>query len=453
MMELARLLDVLEQQLPDHLTRQRWSDAASRGVESVTLRWHEVLRTGDPLLVWGVFGVRFTDRGEQDVQLFIGVRQPEHLPEFLHGKERAAMAIAADPDGGAILYDALIDPELAVDVLHLVAPDIEVTMPRPLVLEHANSSIVFDESLILKVFRRVGPGANADAEIPRRLAEAGFEHVLAPIAELRRDDTDLAVLRPFLVGATSAWDLARISLRDVLADRVDPEEAGGDFAGDAARIGGVVASLHVALAAAFGVARGDPEQWAAPLLERLERITRRGELRDGDFPRDAVAARYAELAGLRDAGAGIRIHGNLHLDQLLASDVGWRVLDFEGAATHRVPDGTGGTGGCSPLQDVAGVLRSLHEVAALGLAEWDDADGDLPDLAERWERRNRRAFLDGYLADDAVRALLPGDDPGWRAVLSTFELDRTIDRRGRRAGSSAVDRSAVEHLLGSRAGA
>ena len=66
-----------------------------------------------------------------------------------------------------------IDPDLAVDVLHLVAPDIEVEVRRPIVLEHSNSSVVFDERTILKVLRKVEPGPNPDVEIPRVLAERG----------------------------------------------------------------------------------------------------------------------------------------------------------------------------------------------------------------------------------------------------------------------------------------
>ena len=143
-----------------------------------------------------------------------------------------------DGDGGdVVFYDALIDPDLAVEVLHLVAPDIEVEVRRPIVLEHSNSSVVFDERTILKVLRKVEPGANPDVEIPRVLAEHGYEHVLPPIAELRRDDMDLAVLREFLVGATEGWQLARASVRDVLASRLPPEESGGDLAPDSARLG------------------------------------------------------------------------------------------------------------------------------------------------------------------------------------------------------------------------
>src|SRR5690606_2635104 len=137
---------------------------------------------------------------------------------FLHGKEREVIGLVPGSDGSDHLaYDALVDPDLAIAVLHLVDPDAEVEVRRPIVLEHSNSSIVVDERLILKRFRRIEQGPNPDVEITRELSERGSPHVLAPLAELRRDDTDLAVLREFIVGATEAWVLARASVRDVLA--------------------------------------------------------------------------------------------------------------------------------------------------------------------------------------------------------------------------------------------
>ena len=97
------------------------------------------------------------------------------------------------------------------------SPTPRCVVRRPIVLEHSNSSVVFDEATILKVFRKVEPGPNPDVEITRVLAEQGYPSVLPPLAELRRDGTDLAVVRAYLVEATEGWDLARTSVRDLLA--------------------------------------------------------------------------------------------------------------------------------------------------------------------------------------------------------------------------------------------
>ncbi|HLT17283.1 MAG TPA: hypothetical protein VK007_11320, partial [Acidimicrobiales bacterium] len=235
MIDPTRILDALPEHLPEHIARQRWSGAGERHITGVTARWQEVVREGDPLLLWMVVTARFGDGAEQDYQLFLGARSAEQLPDFLSGKERETVAFLPEPQP-VVVYDALVDPDLAIDVLHLAAPDIDAVVRRPIVLQHSNSSVVFDETSILKVFRKVAPGPNPDVEVPRTLAERGFEHVLPPLAELHRDGADLLVLREFLVGSTEGWELARASVRDVLASGLAPEESGADFAPDAERL-------------------------------------------------------------------------------------------------------------------------------------------------------------------------------------------------------------------------
>ncbi|MEO7573591.1 MAG: hypothetical protein ABIX10_14250, partial [Acidimicrobiales bacterium] len=266
MIDPGTLAAVLVEHLPEHLARQRWAGAHDREITSLSLAWLELPEPGEPLLAWTLVDATFTDGGDHAYQLFVGGRRAEPLPDFLHGKERELIAIVPDPGGDIVLYDALVDPDLAIAVLHLAAPDVEVVVRRPLVLEHSNSSIVFDEARILKIFRKVEPGSNPDVEITRVLSEAGYDQVLPPLAELRREGTDLAVLRQFLVGATEGWQLARTSVRDVLASRLAPGECGGDFAPDAERLGTTIAGLHVAMAAAWGSTAGAADRWVSEML-------------------------------------------------------------------------------------------------------------------------------------------------------------------------------------------
>ncbi|MEO7427914.1 MAG: hypothetical protein ABIY48_00895, partial [Acidimicrobiales bacterium] len=278
MIDTAALIPVLIEHLPDHLSRQRWSGAQARPIASVELEWHEVVRAVDPILIWTVARVHFVDGDQQRYQLFVGARPVDPMPAFLQGKGRQLIALLADPPHGVVLYDALVDPDLAVEVLHLVSPGLEVGVRRPIVLEHSNSSVVFDEAHILKVFRKIEGGANPDAEITRVLADGGCEHVLAPLAELRRDGIDLAVLREFLVGSTEGWELARASVRDLLAGGQLPEDSGADFAPDAERLGGILASLHLSMAEAWGRAPGDAARWAAEMQAELAEVV--GSARD-----------------------------------------------------------------------------------------------------------------------------------------------------------------------------
>jgi maltokinase len=215
--DLDAVTPLLVELLPAHLAQQRWAGAQDRAVSSVVPQWLEVVHEeADVALLWGLVDVV---RGTEPAtfQLFVGVRAAEDPPEFLHGKEREVIGVLPLEGGDRLAYDALVDPDLAVAVLHLVAPDAVVEVRRPIVLEHSNSSVVFDEAQILKLFRRVEPGPNPDVEITRELAARGSAHVLAPLAELHRDGTDLAVLREFIVGSTEGWAMARTSVRDVLA--------------------------------------------------------------------------------------------------------------------------------------------------------------------------------------------------------------------------------------------
>jgi maltokinase len=418
-------LEVLSKLLVDHIPRQRWAGSGERAVDSVAVQWSEQVAS-DPDLLWMLADVRFSDGDVQSYQLFIGARPVDDQPDFLTGKERQIVGVA----DSTLYYDALVDPELTIAVLHLVDPDREVQVRRPMVLEHSNSSIVFDEAVILKIFRKVAPGPNPDTEITRVLAERGYEHVLPPIAELQRDDTDLAVLRDYLLGSTEGWQLAHTSVRDLLASRLAPEECGGDFAPDAERLGSLLAGLHLGMADAWGVSAGDAATWAAEMAAHLEELV--GHTADPlPFDLEEVRQRYRDLEALGDAGAEIRIHGDLHLAQVIRADAGWFVLDFEGEPARRREDRFTSS---SPLRDVAGMLRSFHYAAATGLAEWDEDDAELVDLAARWEERARASFLAGYLGEAGIERLLPRSEGERDLVLAAFELDKAVYEVGYELG-------------------
>jgi maltokinase len=434
MIETTDLSRLLVEHLPQHLARQRWAGALDRPIESVDVKWLEVPRAEESMLAWTLVTAHFADGGEQDYQLFLGIRPAVPPPDFLHGKERQMVTSVADDADGLVIYDALVDPDLAIAVLHMVAPDLHVEVRRPLVLEHSNSSIVFDESSILKIFRKVEPGPNPDVQITRVLAEQGYPNVLAPLAELTRDGTDLAVLRDFLVGSTEGWELAHGSLRDLLAGGLPPEESGADFAPDAERLGRALAGLHLAMAEAWGSEPGDTKRWSSEMEANLAQVLGSSGAADPGFDVDAVRERFRAVADLRDAGTDIRIHGDLHLAQVIKSDAGWQILDFEGEPARRRDDRFTVS---SPLRDVAGMLRSLHYAAATGLADWcagDEPKQELCELVDQWEQRNRDALLTCYYATPGIEALLPSDDDGRAAVLCAFELDKAVYEVGYELG-------------------
>jgi maltokinase len=440
---VPRLDDLAEKLAPllgQFLPRQRWY-AGHETPTAVAVSPLD-LRDGEPALAWFLLDVSDADGGVATYQVVLGGRPARGDDDFLLGKERVTVG---EVDGW-LWYDALVDPELALAVLEKVAPDESATIARPLVVEQSNSSVVYDERLILKLFRRVHPEPNPDVEITEILGERGFPHVVPQLATLRSDRADLAVVRQYLLGSTDAWNLAHTSLRDLLGTRMPPEEAGGDFGPEAFALGEVTGRLHVALAEAFGTDSPDPAAWLDTFRAQLSRVPKlewRGadgadddrEAADEPEPSEvteaaeivdvaAVEALLAELVDVDDAGRAFRIHGDLHLGQFLLGDPGWFVLDFEGEPVRPVAERQAAA---SPLRDVAGMVRSFHYAARTGLAERGrDVDDELVDLADAWEVRAVEAYLAGYHHVEGVDELLPANDADRDRLLQAFELDKAI---------------------------
>ena len=420
----------LEECLAAHLPTQRWFGASEvKGIERV-----EVLREALPSLVQVL--VRGDD-GDR-YQVVLGLREPSDVPDFFVGNSGAVLG-ALDCGTPYTAYDATVDPELSIALLQLVLPGEEVAKARPLGAEQSNTSLVFDERLVLKVFRRLPEGPNPDVEVARSLAEHGFEHVIAPLGEWRDDGGDYGVVNELLVGAFDGWHLAQTSLRDLYDRRESPEECAGDFGFEAERLGTMIAQLHVAMSETFGTSAADVASWVADMEAQARRV-------DG-LP-DGVQAVYDALRSV-DPGPALRIHGDLHLGQTLRTDNGWYVLDFEGEPARPIEERRRPS---SPLRDVAGMLRSFHYAAQAVLREHGGAadDAELRALADAWERHNAERFLAGYEGYGDVDRVLPPVEAR-HVVRRAFELDKAVYEVGyelaHRPDWVDIPRSAVHRLL------
>jgi maltokinase len=314
---------------------------------------------------------------------------------------------------------------------------------RVLTGEQSNTSIVLSASAapvaILKVLRSPVAGANPDVEVPRRLVEVGWSGVPAPLGWLQatwpQADGTLAqgylgALAAFVPRAADGFELACSYAR-----RAAP------FEEMAAELGTVVAGMHEALRQAFGTwpdagpdPTGDPP---APGPAAVARPARPGDLPLPPAPPTqpasaatsatggaravaaAVAERFAwaaeavpalsgyargvrqvvaELARFGPTPARQRVHGDLHLGQVLRSGGRWFITDFEGEPLAPLAERTRPD---LAVRDVAGVLRSFDYAAAVG--------GLTGGTADEWVTACRAAFLASYQpaagTDLLVRAL------------------------------------------------
>ncbi|HEX8770741.1 MAG TPA: phosphotransferase, partial [Acidimicrobiales bacterium] len=314
--------------LADFLPRQRWY-RGTEGPHGLNLVHSESERTDWPALVDLI-----VDADGEIYQVLVGVRPGEERPEFLRGHDGAWLGEVETASGIGHAYEATLDPELGSALLDRLTDGSErAERVRTVAAEQSNTSLVYDDRLILKLFRRLHPGVNPEIEVTQALASVGFEHVAAPVASSQWADYSLGVLQPYLAGGVEGWALALTSLRDLFGVQdtqpvplisadgppppADPGEAGGDFSAEAERLGAMTAQMHAALGEAFGVHRGDARAWADQVAARVA-VT---SLPDG-VKREAIDSVVADMRGVADAGPATRVHGDYHLGQVMRTDSG-----------------------------------------------------------------------------------------------------------------------------------
>ncbi|MFE6165887.1 maltokinase [Streptomyces sp. NPDC056486] len=401
---LTSLGGVLEEWLP----KQRWFAGKGLPITELSVVSMTELHPGCLHLL-----IRSRHAGSRDgcYQLLLGVS--EDLPPHLHH------AVIGRPGGGPFegltVYDALHDPRSAMLLLErLRTPgaagplrferDAQAAIPpglTPRVLdgEQSNTSLVYGDSFILKIFRRIQYGINPDLEVPWALAREGCARVPAPVAwfwtaEPRR--TTLGVLQPFLREATDGWTLALQALA-----------SGRDFTDESYELGRATAEVHLALAHAF--APGLPDRHgggrlAAAMIARLDATAHQVPALAPYVSR--LQAAY-DVVGARVPGRpDQRIHGDLHLGQVLRAGNRWSVIDFEGEPARPIAERRRAQ---APVRDIAGMLRSF-DYAAHARRPWQP----------QWAERCRDAYCAGYASESAWDPRQQG------ALLRAYETDRAV---------------------------
>ncbi len=413
----------------------------------------------DPPLVIALVEVGFHSGTHELYQLMVGLRPAD-------GPVETAIWEAVDEE----LYEAFDDPrDLQIVLAHIRASttlgessgvefrsavgadrlDPLPGHPRPIGHEQSNTSVVFDDRMILKCYRRLEPGINPEVEVLRFLAAHDFPHTPPLLGWFehrgRPLDATLGMLQHYQAGAQDGWEFVAAALRDGRSDELLPALE---------RLGAVTGHLHATLAAeradpAFVPEEVSPEGLAL-MSAALDELTNDVFANLPDDPALAPIAGRADdirdrLRGVsKSTGLGrkIRVHGDLHLGQALWGDGEWYLIDFEGEPARPATERRRKR---SPLRDVAGLVRSLDYAAGAARLH---AGVDVP---AGWLPAARAALLDGYFEVVEPTGLLPPTSAMTQEVLGLYELEKAVYELryeiAHRPGWVAIPAAAIDVLL------
>jgi predicted trehalose synthase len=388
------LPDIVTQPLEDWVVQQRWFASKAREIAGLNVL-ERVELSSEPALALELVEARFQAGTHELYQLLPG--------------EPGAIEVLGRLLGGEVAIDGVAFHGGITPTGHM----------RPMGAEQSNSSVVFGDELVLKVFRRLEPGVNPELEMLRFLSARGFPNVAALAGWYDysggRMHATLGILQEFVSEARDGWELA---LDDPLG-----------LLGRVGELGAATGEMHSVLASDGEDPAFAPEEPSAEALSLLtatidEQIERVFIDLPADNPSIApIAGRGEEvrerLQLMSHVGVGgrlIRHHGDYHLGQTLLADERWIILDFEGEPARTLLERRRKR---SPLRDVAGMLRSFAYAASASmlLRGVPAPDG--------WEQQARAAFLEAYF-ESVDPTLLPAGRPATEKLLQIFELEKAV---------------------------
>ncbi len=507
----AQTRAALRRALPDYLPRCRWFRSKARNIKSADISDVLPLSEGQSANHLAFLNVEYTSSEPETYVLPLGVAlsdQARDVRSRWPGQVVAEVIVPNQNGGGqsGILYDASVSPEFGRELLAMIerhrrikkassevlsyatrefrtiyGSGAEIPEPRVLKAEQSNSSIVFGDKFILKLFRRLDPGLNPEIEISRFLTErARFLHSPALAGWMdykvgRGEPRNLAILQAFVPNQGDAWQFTLAELEryfesaatksepPVLPDKPlvellnekEPPHLAAEMIGaylDAARIiGQRVAELHLALLSD----NNDPDFAPQPYSSLVQRAAYQSmrnllgavmrllnsqmngipkELRKAAqavaAQKDVIASRFDSFLKRRLSVVRMRCHGDLHLGQMLYNVKDFVIMDFEGEPARPLTERRRKR---AALRDVAGMLRSFEyaafsemvhqlQVGSLGKATFT--------IMEPWTRFWQTwcswAFMRGYTETASGSPCVPKDRDELRILLDAFVMEKAL---------------------------
>jgi maltose alpha-D-glucosyltransferase/alpha-amylase len=439
----------IEALLPNYIAQQRWFGGKSKTISSARIVSASPIVPGES--VSALIDLTYAGDTKDLYHLPLALLPESQATAIKQTSPQAIIATLTQPGAPMVLFDATASSTFRSALLSRIAagpqsglsdltashattlnPSDLTNLPsRVGSAEQSNTSILYGDTAILKLFRRLSPTQNPDVEITRFLTEtAHFPYIPAYLGDIRRsaDDTTLAFLQAFAPNQGDGWswtldELARFY--ESVANCPAPSrsasllEHAALYLDAAALIGQRTAELHLALAAfSTDPAFSPVATTAADLAEDRDRIDQQMlsaltalEAALPTLPAEAASLASTLLASRQQLaahaqsltgdptlyGQRIRIHGDYHLGQLLRVQSGFLMVDFEGEpaqplAARRQKQ--------APLRDVAGMVRSFSYAARSALNTFTQRHPEkrstLELWASAWENAAGHAFLTAY---------------------------------------------------------
>ena len=502
----------LERILPGYLPHCRWFRAKSRSIASVQIIDTVEMSEGPGVPQLAMLNVEYSNADPETYLLPLAIATGDRGRDLKSRSPERVIAEVTSParngDGNGILYDAVVDPDFlkslfeiiarrrrhraaagellpgATQAFHQLRGDSEAPLePRLFSGEQSNSSAIYGDRFVLKLFRRVEAGLNPDLEVGRFLtSHERFSHVppLAGWIDYRAGNGErrnIALLQGFVPNEGDAWHFTLGELErfletaatksepaptgtlDELLPQTEPDPLAAELIGhylDAARLmGRRVAELHLALASTADDPDFAPEPYST-LYQRstfqsmqnlLARVMRTLNGRSSMVPKELreqtqliashqgdIAARFDAFLRCRMTVMRMRIHGDLHLGQLLYTGEDFAIIDFEGEPARPLTERRLKR---AALRDVAGMLRSFHYAAITSAAEqlkigalgkFDFAS--MEPWTNFWRTWSSWGFLKGYLSAAGAAPFIPKTHDELKILLDAFVMDKAVYELG-----------------------
>ena len=490
-----------ESLLQGYVARQRWFGGKSRTISCVRIEDWAIFNQGISALVQAE--IQYAEGGSDNYLITLGLLFGKAAELLREESPKAVIARIASIEGDGVLHEAIFNDSANEALLAVIASGGEIpsrqgrirglpssafrqlagdepVAPRRGSAEQSNTSILFGDKLIMKLFRRQQPGPNPDTEIGRFITESTqFTHI-APFAgsiEYVREGQEpstLAMLQGLVSNEGDGWqwtleELDRYYeasaartfsqagvaegpvslLRLSQAQETEfAREHVGSYLDAAALLGRRTAEMHLALATPTPDPAFTPEALSARDIDLLreelmahaasafaslkENVAR---LPDNVLERaglvlsrkSLVLDRFRRLSAVEVHAQRTRIHGDYHLGQVLRAKGDFVILDFEGEPARSLAERRTKQ---SPLKDVAGMLRSFSYAAFSALMKYSSRRPEdfhrLEPWAQLWEQSVASAFLRTYCETAKGVQVVPSDPMLFQQLLEAYVIDKAF---------------------------